>query len=35
MNLQAQYDLQVSKANTWPDIENRIRPHGGFGKRAR
>jgi len=32
LNLQAQYDLQVAKANTWPDIEGRIRPHGGFPK---
>lgn len=32
LNLQAQYDLQVVKANTWPDVEPRIRPYGGATK---
>lgn len=27
MNLQAQYDLQVAKADTWPEIKDRIRPY--------
>lgn len=27
LNLQTQYDLQIAKANTWPDIEPRIRPY--------
>lgn len=32
MNLQAHYDLQMAMASTWPDIKNRIRPHGASGK---
>lgn len=32
MNLQAQYDLQVAMADTWPDIKDRIRPYRANAK---
>ncbi len=35
MNLQAQYDLQVATASTWPDIKDRIRPYTSPPKSGR